>query len=506
MSRDSVRWFSVLEEVRRQAARHLQAAGVELPERDGVWYDVKEGMDRSSSLEPVGDSAAWQQLQWLNAFQVLFFERPELEEFGHSTDDLLFFVLADPFIKDPKEPLLVRRKSDKLPQDLDIGGMLSEQIDWYKTTLLNFVIQTSYNLIVASCWREDLKDVNAMDPTSELPASVLRVAKHVYASPIRMAMNVDNSKAAAEAPTTSYPNVCFAVDNFDDAFNYMVLRESGWCYAVFLTAVSVRFPYSQCQHPSTSAGTDVDRGEDADLGTTMTPAVPSDMLDPLGANFKSSENSQNPLSGLESTSSVAPSDACGVTSSTGASSSVHVGKGDHTGISELAERLKALGVETTSIRHSSSKAADRRVPERIELFSGFVTFEQLEQVTANRRRLRDRSPQLIRMRGPGGQGSADVAVTCIGPQLMERSAKKGGKHALPRVEIASKGGPVQHMFKSAVGAAASAAKVIVREAFDVLAGDDDAPVGLQMRCALMNLSVPVDLLAARILQVPIGDQ
>jgi hypothetical protein len=71
MSHESARWSMVFQEVRRQAARHLQDAGIELPDRDGVWYDVKEGMDRSSELEPVNDSGAWQQLQWLNAFQVL---------------------------------------------------------------------------------------------------------------------------------------------------------------------------------------------------------------------------------------------------------------------------------------------------------------------------------------------------------------------------------------------------------------------------------------------------
>jgi Uncharacterized conserved protein (DUF2045) len=61
-----------------------------------------------------------------------------------------------------------------------------------------------------------------MDPTSAPPPSAQCTAKHVYASPMRIAVNVDNTKAAAEAPTTSYPDVCFTVDNFDDALNYMV--------------------------------------------------------------------------------------------------------------------------------------------------------------------------------------------------------------------------------------------------------------------------------------------
>jgi hypothetical protein len=64
-------WSLVLEEVRRQAARTLQSAGIQAPETDGVWYDVAEGMNRSTELDSVDENGAWQQLQWLNAFQVL---------------------------------------------------------------------------------------------------------------------------------------------------------------------------------------------------------------------------------------------------------------------------------------------------------------------------------------------------------------------------------------------------------------------------------------------------
>lgn len=71
MPGDISRWWLVLKEVRRQAARHLQAAGLKELEGDGVWYDVKESMNIPSDLEPVADSGRWQQLQWLNAFQVL---------------------------------------------------------------------------------------------------------------------------------------------------------------------------------------------------------------------------------------------------------------------------------------------------------------------------------------------------------------------------------------------------------------------------------------------------
>jgi hypothetical protein len=74
---------------------------------------------------------------------------------------------------------------------------------------------------------------------------------------------------------------------------------------------------------------------------------------------------------------------------------------DNERVRELTERLRELGVETSKARPPASKSSTRKGQDSLELFSGFVTFEQLEQVTSDRRRLRDVSPQLIRMRGPG---------------------------------------------------------------------------------------------------------
>lgn len=49
------------------------------------------------------------------------------------------------------------------------------------------------------------------------------VTKAVYASPTRTLVNLDSAKAS-QVPAPSYPSICFAVDNFDDAFEDMV----GW--------------------------------------------------------------------------------------------------------------------------------------------------------------------------------------------------------------------------------------------------------------------------------------
>lgn len=51
----------------------------------------------------------------------------------------------------PGGPLLVRRKGNALPSELDLGGALSQRVDWCRSTLLNLVIQTSFRLTVAAC-------------------------------------------------------------------------------------------------------------------------------------------------------------------------------------------------------------------------------------------------------------------------------------------------------------------------------------------------------------------
>lgn len=48
------------------------------------------------------------------------------------------------------------------------------------------------------------------------------VSKRVYASPTITAVNLDSSRTGAAAPVPCYPDVCFAVDSFDDAFEHLV--------------------------------------------------------------------------------------------------------------------------------------------------------------------------------------------------------------------------------------------------------------------------------------------
>jgi Uncharacterized conserved protein (DUF2045) len=49
-----------------------------------------------------------------------------------------------------------------------------------------------------------------------------QVVTPVYASPMRVAVNLDSSRATDAAPAPSYPDICFAIDEFDETHHHMV--------------------------------------------------------------------------------------------------------------------------------------------------------------------------------------------------------------------------------------------------------------------------------------------
>lgn len=53
-------------------------------------------------------------------------------------------------------------------------------------------------------------------------SDMITVSKPVYASTTITAVNIDSSRADASNPEPCYPDICFAVDNFDKAFDDLV--------------------------------------------------------------------------------------------------------------------------------------------------------------------------------------------------------------------------------------------------------------------------------------------
>lgn len=127
------------------------------------------------------------------------------------SDDLLFFVRKK-YVKTsarnmPKyetEIEVFRKDSKKLP----IGD---PDVDWEETVYLNLVIhQFDYYLTLAICTRTSPKELQVLR----------RHSQRVYASPSRRKMD---SKGDSEEIT--YPHICFMVDNFDEVFQDILVRD-----------------------------------------------------------------------------------------------------------------------------------------------------------------------------------------------------------------------------------------------------------------------------------------
>ena len=127
--------------------------------------------------------------------------------------------------------------------------------------MLALVVSIKENLRVTRDRRESLAEVaDAVPSSGAMPAGVRWAAHPVFASPTRIAMNLDASRTAAAQPAPSYPDVCFAADNFEDGIDEMVLEDPDECYAVMLEAraglaftvleAPVPEPQARCVAPS----------------------------------------------------------------------------------------------------------------------------------------------------------------------------------------------------------------------------------------------------------------
>lgn len=99
---------------------------------------------------------------------------------------------------------MFRKDSKKLP----IGD---PDVDWEETLYLNLVIhQFDYYLTLAICTRTSPKELQVLK----------RHSQRVYASPSRRKMD---SKGESEEIT--FPHICFMVDNFDEVFQDILVRD-----------------------------------------------------------------------------------------------------------------------------------------------------------------------------------------------------------------------------------------------------------------------------------------
>lgn len=130
---------------------------------------------------------------------------------GESRDDLLFFVRKTPqkcgaryIPKFDTEVEVYRRDSKKLP-------ISDPEVDWEETVYLNLILQQfEYTLTLAICTRTSPKDLQILK----------RHSQKVYASPSRRQM-----AHKGETEDFTYPNIFFMVDNFDEVFSDIMVRD-----------------------------------------------------------------------------------------------------------------------------------------------------------------------------------------------------------------------------------------------------------------------------------------
>ncbi|ALC40524.1 CG9646 [Drosophila busckii] len=126
------------------------------------------------------------------------------------SDDLLFFVRKK-HVKSSSRHMpkyeaieVFRKDSRKLP----IGD---PDVDWEETVYLNMVIhQFDYTLTLAICTRTSPKELQVLR----------RHSQRVYASPSRRKMDTKG-----EGEEITYPHICFMVDNFDEVFSDILVRD-----------------------------------------------------------------------------------------------------------------------------------------------------------------------------------------------------------------------------------------------------------------------------------------
>ncbi|XP_065881233.1 uncharacterized protein [Euphorbia lathyris] len=157
----------------------------------------------------------------------LYFIRGK-ESRGRHDDDLVFFVrkmgTEGYGFNDNVQgisPYFVRRWAPKL------DNLISEnpqEVDWRRSFYLNLIAHTSFSVTVAICSHQVLRNHHAGRDTPL--SAIYKVVKTVYASPSRVDFHLDSKKEAETTP--AYPDICFAVDDFDTTFDAVLTLFSGF--------------------------------------------------------------------------------------------------------------------------------------------------------------------------------------------------------------------------------------------------------------------------------------
>ncbi|CAI5993135.1 unnamed protein product [Closterium sp. NIES-64] len=133
-----------------------------------------------------------------------------------------------------RRPYFARRRQSSLGEILGGSG---ESIDWRRTFYLNLICHTDYSLTIAVCSRTALENQKR---SGRAVPPIMKVTRRAYASPSRALIDTSlplpPSTSQDPEVTEAYPNICFAIDSSDRAFESVVLKGSDHCFCVLLSA------------------------------------------------------------------------------------------------------------------------------------------------------------------------------------------------------------------------------------------------------------------------------
>ena len=213
-------------------------------------------------------------------------------------------------------------------------------------------------------------------------------------------------------------------------------------------------------------------------------------------------------------------------------------------VDPLSDGFEDISLDDGTAKTAAAKEADKvvagfgdsaqppKTAKRVLLFSGFVSHQQLMAVMAPPASraasflggITTQRPHRVMMKGPGGQGCAEVAVTLLPPaQRGDEGHLTASSPTAAQVLVTAPGkldesdadeddgSPFSHVQKGVrprrlFARVASAARTARGVAMEVLRGaleDDDGEAGQhRLRCALLNLSLPVELVVQQMLAEP----
>ncbi|KAF1893707.1 hypothetical protein Lal_00002222 [Lupinus albus] len=196
---------------------------------------------------------------WRDVFDLYFLRGKE--SCGRQDDDLVFFVRkfgshgsGANSNTESVDPYFVRRWAPELSNLID---ETSVDVDWRRSFYLNLIAHTSFSVTVAICSYQVLQNHQAGQNTPLSP-----IYKEVKTTP-------------------AYPDICFAIDDFDSTFDAVVLTEKDHCFCVVLNA------HDGAAFPSEKVSSDCSTSDESTLKSDTSSAKKKDTKLTLFSGFVS---------------------------------------------------------------------------------------------------------------------------------------------------------------------------------------------------------------------------